>query len=53
MLNKIGPNLDDAILSVHFLKKDNEYYCMDYSPQVFGSMIQSYGSIRKSLSEIL
>lgn len=44
-LNEFGPKLDDAILSVHFLKHDNEYDCMDYSPEVFGKMVHTFGSI--------
>lgn len=46
-LDKIGPSLDDAILSVHFLKNDSLYDCVDYSPQLFAEMVQSYGSIEK------
>ena len=44
-LDKIGPRLDDAILSVHFLKHGLEYDCLDYSPQNFGEMVDKYGSI--------
>lgn len=44
-LNEVGPQLDDAILSVHFLKKDAEYECLDYSPDVFEKMISKYGSL--------
>lgn len=44
-LTSIGPQLDDAILSVHFLKHKNGYDCMDYSPEVFGRMSEIYGSI--------
>ncbi|MGJ7920411.1 histidinol-phosphatase HisJ [Neobacillus sp. LXY-4] len=44
-LTSFGPQLDDAILSVHFLKHDNGYDCMDYSPEVFGQMVTIYGSI--------
>lgn len=46
-LNEIGPSLDDAILSVHFLKNKNHYDCLDYSPQLFEQLIQSYGSLEK------
>ncbi|WP_428911306.1 histidinol-phosphatase HisJ [Niallia sp. Krafla_26] len=46
-LTKIGPKLDDAILSVHFLKNGNKYDCLDYSPQFFEQMIHEYGSIDK------
>ncbi|MDQ0272117.1 histidinol-phosphatase HisJ [Cytobacillus purgationiresistens] len=44
-LNHFGPQLDEAILSVHFLKHHNTYDCLDYSPDVFGEMIERYGSI--------
>jgi histidinol-phosphatase (PHP family) len=44
-LNKIGHRLDDAILSVHFLKQQQTYHCLDYSPNVFSEMINEYGSL--------
>ncbi|MBN6888015.1 histidinol-phosphatase (PHP family) [Cytobacillus horneckiae] len=44
-LNEVGPQLDDAILSVHFLKYQHQYHCVDYSPKAFGAMIERYGSI--------
>lgn len=44
-LNKVGPRLDDAILSVHFLKNNSKYDCVDYSPDVFELMILDYGSV--------
>jgi histidinol-phosphatase (PHP family) len=44
-LNNAGKYLDDSILSVHFLKHDSQYECLDYSPDVFGKMIEQYGSI--------
>jgi histidinol-phosphatase (PHP family) len=44
-LNEFGPRLDDAILSVHFLKNGTRYDCVDYSPDVFERMISDYGSI--------
>ncbi|MBT2690876.1 histidinol-phosphatase HisJ [Bacillus sp. ISL-47] len=44
-LNNAGKYLDDSILSVHFLKHGNKYECLDYSPEVFGKMIEQYGSI--------
>lgn len=34
-LNEVGPKLDDSILSCHFININNEYYCIDYSPDVF------------------
>lgn len=45
-LNQIGDKLDDAILSVHFLKHRDSYDCLDYSPEFFGNMIETYGSIQ-------
>jgi histidinol-phosphatase (PHP family) len=44
-LNDYGPKLDDAILSVHFLKNGPRYDCVDYSPDLFNKMISDYGSI--------
>ena len=46
-LNNVGPKLDDAILSVHFLKDSLGYSCVDYSPDNFQTMISTYGSIDK------
>ncbi|WP_236034962.1 histidinol-phosphatase HisJ [Alkalihalobacterium elongatum] len=45
MLDEVGPYLDDAILSVHFLKYSNEYFCLDYSPEMFKEMVDVFGSI--------
>lgn len=44
-LNEIGPKLDDAILSVHFLQHENKYHCLDYSPQYFSKMVELFGSV--------
>lgn len=44
-LNEVGPKLDDAILSVHFLKLGTVYDCVDYSPDGFEKMMKRYGSI--------
>lgn len=46
-LKKYGPMLDDSILSVHFLKKDHNYYCMDYSADYFGDIVEEFGSVSK------
>ncbi|PKG24970.1 histidinol-phosphatase HisJ [Niallia nealsonii] len=43
-LNEWGPKLDDSILSVHFLKNNMNYDCVDYSPELFANMISQYGS---------
>lgn len=44
-LNVIGKRLDDAILSVHFLKFNNRYDCIDYSPGEFEKIAKSYGGV--------
>lgn len=46
-LNQYGPYLDDSILSVHFLKKDERYFCLDYSLEEFNNMIHHFGSIEE------
>ncbi|TFE00907.1 histidinol-phosphatase HisJ [Jeotgalibacillus salarius] len=43
-LNQYGFHLDDAILSVHFLKARGQYVCMDYSPESFEQLITLTGS---------
>lgn len=44
-LTKYGHLLDDAILSVHFLKYNNTYTCIDFSDQVFIDFAKEVGSI--------
>lgn len=44
-LNEYGRYLDDALLSVHFLKNGGSYDCIDYSPDHFAAMIEHYGSV--------
>ncbi|WP_422122946.1 histidinol-phosphatase HisJ [Planococcus sp. X10-3] len=46
-LNQIGPRLDDSILSVHFLKFDNRYICIDFSKEVFFEAAKIAGSTSK------
>lgn len=46
-LNQFGKHLDDAILSVHFLKHRNDYFCLDYSPDTFRKMINQFGGIEE------
>ena len=45
-LNEIGPMLDDSILSVHFLKLNNSYTCIDYSKEVYLQFAKNIGSIQ-------
>lgn len=45
-LNEYGRHLNDAILSVHFLKnRDGGYDCLDYSPETFSDMVEYFGSV--------
>ncbi len=44
-LNEYGKYLDDSILSVHFLKINTKYYCMDFDENTFGEMIKEAGSL--------
>ncbi|MGE7622728.1 histidinol-phosphatase HisJ [Viridibacillus sp. NPDC096237] len=46
-LNHIGPQLDDAILSVHFLKYDNAYTCVDYSSEIFLEFAEKVGTVKE------
>lgn len=48
-LDEWGKNLDDAVLSVHFLKLNNknEYICLDYSPDSFQALINQLSGIEK------
>nr|WP_019416661.1 histidinol-phosphatase HisJ [Anoxybacillus sp. ST70] len=46
-LNEIGPQLDDSILSVHFLQMDNRYMCIDYSEDMFGEIVAAFHSIER------
>lgn len=43
-LNQYGPELDDGILSVHFLKGSRGWYCIDYSPDMFQEALHDFGS---------
>ena len=44
-LDKVGPALDDAILSVHFLRVDGNYICADFSKEVFMQLADRAGSV--------
>lgn len=46
-LNEYGPFLDDCILSVHFLKINDTYHCIDYSPDAFSRIISEVGTVDK------
>lgn len=44
-LNEIGEFLDDGILSVHFIKHDSEWHCIDFSDRTFGDIAAQLGSV--------
>ncbi|QPC47242.1 histidinol-phosphatase HisJ [Mangrovibacillus cuniculi] len=46
-LNEYGMQIDDCILSVHFLKDKNQWFCLDYHEDTFHVMIQSFGSVER------
>lgn len=43
-LNEYGHFLDDSILSVHFLKAHNQYFCLDFDHHTFEQLIHLLGS---------
>ena len=45
-LDEFGPVLDDAILSVHFLKIRDQFFCMDYSKDAFMDLARQAGSVQ-------
>lgn len=46
-LNLVGPQIDDAILSVHFLKFNDAYTCIDYSSDTFLKFVEEVGSVQE------
>ncbi|HZG74053.1 MAG TPA: histidinol-phosphatase HisJ [Chondromyces sp.] len=44
-LNEYGPLLDDSILSVHFLRHQQNWHCLDYSSELFGEITELFGSV--------
>lgn len=47
LLNKYGEVLEDSVLSVHMLKIEEDYYCMDFSREEFENIISRLGSVEK------
>ncbi|MEO4051924.1 histidinol-phosphatase HisJ [Solibacillus sp. CAU 1738] len=45
-LDEVGPLLDDAILSVHFLQYNNHYTCVDFSEEVYLQFAREIGSVK-------
>lgn len=47
LLDKYGEKLEDGLLSVHFVKFENLYYCVDASLKEFGKLVEVLGSVEK------
>lgn len=46
LLEQAGPKLDDAILSVHFLRYQDRWICSDFSAEVFMDLAKDMGSVQ-------
>lgn len=46
-LNDYGSYIDDSILSVHFLKLKEQYYCLDYHENTYQEMIHASGTLKQ------
>lgn len=46
LLEQVGPYLEDAILSVHFLRYQNRFICCDFSAEVFMQLANDMGSVQ-------
>lgn len=46
-INTYGPELDDSILSLHFMQNNEDnWICLDYSAEIFNSgLVSSFGSV--------
>lgn len=44
-LDEYGKYLEDSLLSVHMIKIEDKYYCIDFSSEKFGEIIDILGSI--------
>jgi histidinol-phosphatase (PHP family) len=47
LLNKYGNKLEDGILSVHFIKLEDGYQCVDISPEEFGKLSKKLGGVNQ------
>lgn len=47
ILKGYGEYIEDSIISVHFLKINGKYYCMDENKEVFGQVVNELGSLDK------
>ena len=46
LLEQVGPKLEDAILSVHFLRYQDRFICCDFSAEVFMQLAKDMGSVQ-------
>ncbi len=47
LLNTYGSEIEDSILSVHFMKLEDRYCCVDVSPEEFGNIAKELGGVEK------
>jgi histidinol-phosphatase (PHP family) len=47
LLNKYGKDFEDSILSVHMVKYNSKYYCIDYDKDSFGELVDILGGVDK------
>lgn len=47
LLNTYGNKIEDSILSVHFIKLEDRYCCVDVSPEEFGIIAKELGGVEK------
>jgi histidinol-phosphatase (PHP family) len=47
LLNQYGNRLQDGILSVHFIKLEQEYFSIDFSTKEFGKLAERLGGVSK------
>ena len=45
LLDEYGKYLEDGILSVHMIKIEDEYYCMDFSSEEFEKIVNLLGCL--------
>jgi histidinol-phosphatase (PHP family) len=50
-LREIGPELDDAVLSVHFLRSGSGYTCLDFDEHAFRHLKEYFGSLENLYSD--
>lgn len=51
MLDRIGEQIDDAILSIHIIKIKDKHYCVDYNPEEFGKLANMLGGVGEVYSK--